>query len=70
MTWKGVYANASDVYGTFTGTQYVVVGDTNKTYKQGDYWPQSSYSNRNTSFATHLYTAVFGQDIVEIVSWG
>lgn len=70
VTWKGVYTQDRSVYGTIAGTQYAVVGAVNKTYTQGTYLPQSSYYNRSTTLATGLYTATFGQDIVEIVSWG
>ena len=69
MTWKGVLSDARDVYGTFTGTQYAVTGETNKTYVTGDFWSQVSYASRSKSFATHLYNKVMGQDIVEIVKW-
>ncbi len=71
ITWLGQMTDFTDVYATISGSQYVLTeeGYESRTYTSGEFWPLSTYTNRNTNFAVRIYWTVLGQDILEIVSW-
>ena len=71
ITWLGQMTDFTDVYATITGSQFVLTeeGYESQTFTSGDFWPLSSYADRNTNFAVKIYWTVLGQDILEIVSW-
>lgn len=52
-----------DVYATISGSKYVLTeeGYESQIYTSGDFWPTSSYTNRNTNFAVKVYWTVLGQ---------
>lgn len=71
ITWIGQVTDFPDVYATISGSKYVLTeeGYESQIYTSGDFWPTSSYTNRNTNFAVKIYWTVLGQDTLEIVSW-
>lgn len=71
ITWIGQVTDFPDVYATISGSKYVLTeeGYESQIYTSGDFWPTSSYTNRNTNFAVKIYWTALGQDTLEIVSW-
>jgi hypothetical protein len=71
MSWTPSDYDAPECSTNFSGDKFVVTetGGSSSTYYEGDYWDLSSFTNHNSSFATKVYSELYGYDAVTILGW-